>query len=103
VRAAATKTDTVTLIKAFPTLLDIMRDYVTTDIPIEALPDLVWAAGQIDLDNVATVGLVPPSYTKGRTPGKFPIPSIARIQAKVRDVVENGVVAQSSSGESECA
>lgn len=63
----------------------------------------MWAAGQIDLDNVATVGLVPPSYTSGRTPGKFPIPSISRIQAKVRDVVENGVVAQSRSGESECA
>jgi LCP family protein required for cell wall assembly len=103
VRAAATKTDTVTLIKAFPNLVSIMKDYVTTDVPIGALPDLVWAAGQIDLDNVATVGLVPPTYTSGRTPGKFPIPYVSRIQAKVRDVIENGVEAQSRSGESECA
>jgi len=102
VRAAATKTDTVTLITAFPTLVDIMKEYVTTDIPIDALPDLVWAAGQIDLDNVATVGLVPPTYTVGRTPGEYPIPYVSRIQAKVQDVIENGVTAQSRSGESEC-
>jgi LCP family protein required for cell wall assembly len=103
VRAAATKTDTVTLIRAFPTLIDIMKEYVTTDIPVEALPDLVWAAGQIDLDNVATVGLVPPSYSAGRTPAKFPIPNVSRIQAKVRDVIDNGVTSQSRSGESECS
>ena len=103
VRAAATKTDTMTLIRAYPTLIDIMKEYVTTDIPIEALPDLVWAAGQIDLNNVATVGLVPPTYSAGRTPGKFPIPSVSRMRAKVRDVIENGVTAQSRSGESECS
>jgi LCP family protein required for cell wall assembly len=102
VRAAATKTDTVTLIKAFPTLLDIMKEYVTTDIPIEALPDLVWAAGQIDLDKVATVGLVPSTYSSGRTPGKYPIPYTSRIRAKVQDVIENGVTAQSRTGDSEC-
>lgn len=103
VRAAATKTDTITLIKAFPTLVDIMKEYVTTDIPLESLPDLVWAVGQIDLDNVATVGLTPPTYSSGRTPGDYPIPNVSRMRAKVRDVLENGVTAQSRSGESECS
>ena len=102
VRAAATQTDTVTLIRAYPTLLDLMRNSITTDIPIDALPDLVWAAGQIDLDNVATVGFVPPTYNTGRTPGKYPIPNVDRIRWKVRDVLENGVQAQSGSGTSEC-
>ena len=58
---------------------------------------------KIDLDSVATVGLVPPTYSAGRTPGKYPIPNVSRMQAKVRDVIENGVTAQSSSGESECS
>ena len=102
VRAAATQTDTVTLIKAYPTLLDLMRESITTDIPIDALPDLVWAAGQIDFNNVATIGFVPPTYNSGRTPAHYPIPNIDRIRSKVRDVLENGVQAQSRSGESEC-
>jgi LCP family protein required for cell wall assembly len=102
VRAAVTQTSTVTVIKAYPDLLELMRDSITTDIPIDALPDLVWAAGQIDFDNVATVGFVPPTYNSGRTPGKYPIPDIDRIRWKVRDVLENGVQAQSRSGESEC-
>ena len=50
VRAAATQTDTLDLIRAYPTLLELMRNSITTDIPIDALPDLVWAAGQIDFD-----------------------------------------------------
>jgi len=103
VRAAATQTDTITLIKAYPTILDLMRESITTDIPIEALPDLVWAAGQIDLNNVATVGFIPPTYNTGRTPAKFPIPNVDRIRWKVRQVIENGVEAQSSSGTSECS
>ena len=103
VRAAATQTDTIDLIRAYPTLLDLMRHSITTDIPIDALPDLVWAAGQIDFDNVATVGFVPPTYNSGRTPAHYPIPNINRIRAKVREVIEQGVTAQSRSGESECS
>jgi LCP family protein required for cell wall assembly len=103
VRAAATQTDTLDLIKAYPTLLDLMRESITTDIPIDALPDLVWAAGQIDFDNVATVGFVPPTYSSGRTPAFYPIPDVSRIRAKINQVIEEGVTAQSRSGESECS
>lgn len=102
IRAAATQTETLDLIRAYPTLLDLMRDSITTDIPIDALPDLVWAAGQINLDNVATVGFAPPTYNSGRTPRHYPIPDIPKIRWKVRNVLENGVTAQSSSGQSEC-
>lgn len=102
IKAAATQADTVTLVRAFPSLLDLMKEYVTTDIPVTFLPDLVRIAGTIDYDNVATIGFAPPTYNSGRTPGHYPIPNISRIQAKVRDVIENGVVAQSKSGASEC-
>lgn len=102
IKAAATQADTVTLIKTFPKLLELMQEYVTTDIPIALLPDLVQLAGKIDYSSVATVGLVPPTYNSGRTPLKFPTPNVDRMRWKVRDVVENGVVAQSKSGASEC-
>lgn len=102
IRAAATQTETMDLIRAYPTLLDLMRESITTDIPIDALPDLIWAAGQINLDDVATIGFVPPNYNSGRTPRHYPIPDIDKIRWKVKDVLENGVAAQSSSGQSEC-
>ena len=102
IKAAATQADTVTLITAFPELLRLMERYVTTDIPVSLLPDLVQLAGTIDYDNVATVGLVPPTYNVGRTPGGYPLPNVSRMRSKVQDVIENGVVAQSRTGASEC-
>jgi len=90
------------IIKAFPSLLGLMEQYVTTDIPLTFLPDLVRIAGAIDYDDVATVGFVPPTYSAGRTPGKFPIPNVQRIRNKVRQVLEEGPTAQSRTGISEC-
>lgn len=91
IKAAATQADPVTLVRAFPRLLDLMETYVTTDIPVSFLPDLVGIAGTIDFDNVATVGLTPPRYTSGRTPGSYPIPNMDRMRWKVRDIIENGI------------
>ncbi len=102
VRAAVAQTDKFELIRAFPTLLDVMKNSVTTDIPIDSLPDLVWAAGKIDMNKIATVGFVPPTYNSGRTPAHYPIPNVNRIRAKVQQVLADGVTAQSNSGESEC-
>jgi LCP family protein required for cell wall assembly len=102
IKAAATQADTLTIARTFPELLELMKTYVTTDIPVNFLPDLVRIAGAIDYDNIATIGLVPPTYNAGRTPGKYPIPYVSRIRWKVQDVIENGVVAQSRTGVSEC-
>lgn len=102
IKAAATQADPITLAKAFPQLLRFMKEYVTTDIPVSFLPDLVRIAGGIEYDSVATIGFVPPTYNSGRTPGKYPTPNVDRIRSKVRDVIENGVAAQSRSGASEC-
>ncbi len=102
IKAAVTQADTVTLIKAFPSLLDMMERYVTTDIPLTFLPDLVSIAGGINYNDIATVGFVPPRYNSGRTPGKYPIPNVSKIRNKVRQVLEEGTAAQSRTGVSEC-
>lgn len=104
IKAAATQADPVTLLRAYPRLLDLMQEYVTTDIPITFLPELVQIAGTIDFDNVATVGLTPPRYSAGRTPGKYPIPYVSRMQWKVADIIENGVTTEAGSiAASECS
>ncbi len=102
IRAAATQADPVTLIRAYPRLLDLIEEYVTTDIPLTFLPELVEIAGTIDYNDIATIGFVPPTYNSGRTPKKYPIPNVDRIRWKVRQVLEEGTAAQSKTGISEC-
>jgi LCP family protein required for cell wall assembly len=102
IRAVTTQTATVKMLTAFPTLIGLFEESVTTDIPLTFLPELVKIAGSVDFNNVTTVGFVPPTYSAGRTPAKYPIPNVDRIRWKVRDVLENGVT-QGADGESECA
>ncbi len=102
IRAATDQADPFTLIRSFHTLADVVERSVITDIPLILLPDLVDIVGRIDLDRIATVGFVPPTYNDGRAPGGYPIPNVSRIRWKVDQVLEGGVAEQSSSGESEC-
>lgn len=102
IRAATDQADPFTLIRSFHTLADVVERSVVTDIPLSLLPDLVDIVGRIDLDSIATVGLVPPTYNNGRAPGGYPIPNVSRIRGKVDQVIEVGIAEQSSTGESEC-
>jgi LCP family protein required for cell wall assembly len=102
IRAATDQADPLTLIRSFHTLADVVERSVITDIPLILLPDLVDIVGRIDLDRIATVGFVPPTYNDGRASGGYPIPNVSRIRWKVNQVLEGGVAEQSSSGESEC-
>lgn len=102
VRAAADQLDPLTLARSFHTLADVVERSVVTDIPVAFLPDLVDVLGAVNLEQVSTVGLVPPTYNSGRTPGGYPIPNVSRIRAKVADVLE-GVTAETGDGDvNEC-
>ncbi len=102
IRAATDQADPLTLIRSFHTLADVVERSVVTDIPLSLLPDLVDIVGRIDLDRIATVGFVPPTYNNGRASGGYPIPNVSRIRWKVDQVLQGGVAEQTSSGESEC-
>ena len=102
IRAATDQADPLTLVRSFHTLADVVERSVVTDIPLSFLPDLVDIVSRVDLDRIATVGFVPPTYNNGRTPGGYPIPNVSRIRWKVGEVIEGGVVEQSGTGESEC-
>ncbi len=90
VRAAADQLDPLTLARSFHTLADVIERSVVTDIPVTFLPDLVDILGGVNLQQVSTVGLVPPTYNSGRTPGGYPVPNVDRIRAKVAEVLEGG-------------
>jgi LCP family protein required for cell wall assembly len=101
-RAVAGEADPFTLLRSFPAVANAIESYVVTDVPVAFLPDLVRAASKLDFASIATVGFNPPYYAPGRDHKGHPIPDIGRIRWKVKKVLEEGVVAQSSSGASEC-
>ena len=102
IRAAVDEVDPFTLVRSFRTMADVVERSVVTDIPLSFLPDMVDILGRVDLDRIATVGFVPPTYNDGRAPGGYPIPNVSRIRWKVGQVLEGGAVEQSTTGESEC-
>jgi LCP family protein required for cell wall assembly len=102
VRAAADQLDPLTLARSFHTLADVVERSVVTDIPLAFLPDLLDILGGVDLQRVSTVGLVPPTYNSGRTPGGYPIPNVNRIRAKVVEVLEGGVAEAGDGNANEC-
>lgn len=101
-RSVAAEANPLTLIRSFPAIADAIERYVVTDVPVSFLPDLVRAAAGLDFSSIATVGFNPPNYAPERDFKYHPIPDLDRIRSKVRHVLEDGVVAQSSSGVSEC-
>ena len=90
-RSVAAEADPLTMLRSFTAMADAIESSVVTNIPLNFLPDLVEVIGTIDLNQIATVGLVPPRYTNGRTPGGYPIPDVDRMRDEVASVLAEGV------------
>ncbi|MEN8235189.1 MAG: LCP family protein [Actinomycetota bacterium] len=101
-RGVAGEADPLTMLRSFPAIADAIERYVVTDVPVSFLPDLVRAAATLDVSKIATVGFNPPYYAPVRDHKYHAIPDLDRIRWKVKRVLNEGVVAQSSDGISEC-
>ncbi len=56
------------LVPRLPELLDIAKDALWTDLPIQTLPDLLAVAHSVDVKHIASAGFVPPSIPETMTP-----------------------------------
>jgi hypothetical protein len=71
IEAMVQQADPVSVMRNFGTLADVVKDTMTTDIPIDALPQLVQLLPAIDLENIVSVRFIPPEYhLKYRDDGK---------------------------------
>ncbi len=71
IEAMVQQTDPLNVLRNFQSLASVIKDTVLTDIPIEALPQLVDLKPVIDLDNLVSVRFIPPEYhLKYRDDGK---------------------------------
>jgi polyisoprenyl-teichoic acid--peptidoglycan teichoic acid transferase len=80
--ALAQQTGTGRLLRAFPRLVRVVKRNVSTDIPLDQLPNLLATISR-QRPRVEAIGFTPPDFNKGWAAG-YPIPDVARIRQAVR-------------------
>ncbi|MCZ7532861.1 MAG: LCP family protein [Acidimicrobiia bacterium] len=89
IEAMAEQIDPINVLRNFQALASVIKDTMLTDIPIEALPQLVDLKPVIDLDNLVSVRFIPPEYSLGyRDDGKpGQVPNIELVHEHVALVI----------------
>jgi len=87
-QAVAEQASPVDIIRSFPTIAEAIKENVSTDIPLESLPDLVDLLTKIDPHQIVSIPLVPPLYTGPRTPDGYNTPDLAVIRSHVAIALE---------------
>jgi polyisoprenyl-teichoic acid--peptidoglycan teichoic acid transferase len=72
IEAAMDQMGPADLLRSFDRIAGVIKDTVTTDIPLDLLPELVQLYPRMDLDNVLSIRFIPPTYhLKYRDDGKL--------------------------------
>lgn len=82
--AIAKEADAGSLLRRYPKLAKVAKASVTTDIPLDALPDLIELADRVETDRVIAVGFGPPDYVASLRADNYPVPSVERMRAAVQ-------------------
>lgn len=86
--ALVEQADAVALLRAFPDLVPVIKDTLTTDIPVAGLPDLIDVLAAVDTARVVSVRFIPPRFITGRNADRYPIPDVAGIRSAVATILE---------------
>jgi LCP family protein required for cell wall assembly len=66
--AMVEQADPTTLLFRYPMIADVLKDSITTDIPISRLPDFIELLPNIDTSRAVNVRFIPPEYRAGYRP-----------------------------------
>jgi polyisoprenyl-teichoic acid--peptidoglycan teichoic acid transferase len=86
--AMARDADRFQLLRKFSGILEAIKTNVSTDLPIDLLPDMVKLADRIDGDRIRVIGF-DSTWRAGRTSDGHAIPDIDRIREAVAQIVES--------------
>ncbi|MCL1601442.1 MAG: LCP family protein [Actinomycetia bacterium] len=91
IEAMIEEADPTALVLNFGKLADVMKNTMQTDIPIDALPQLIELLPGVDLDEVVSIRFIPPEYhLKYRDDGKpGRVANIDLVQEHVQFVIED--------------
>lgn len=102
-KAVAARAEVGTVMRRFSRLSNALKRAVTTDIPVDLLPDLIEVAAVLDYEDIATVGFAPPDWVVGSDHKNHPVPDIPKIRAMVEETLTTDVDTVFATGrDSEC-
>jgi anionic cell wall polymer biosynthesis LytR-Cps2A-Psr (LCP) family protein len=94
IAALAETADPLHLFSHLPQILETAQTHITTDFPLNLVPDLIRLAGRTSADEIRVIGF-DATWGDGRTPTGAVIPDVQR----VRDVVRRTLVDPDSAAE----
>lgn len=74
------------LLRSFPKLASTIKEYMQTDIPLKALPDLIELLPELKTDRFVVVSFVPPTFTATWENGT-PVPDVELIRGTVKEAL----------------
>src|SRR5690606_22813210 len=86
--AMADQAGTIGMLTRLPALLDVFERHVSTNIPVNLVPDLVRIGAKVDSRTIRSVGFGP-EWSRGVNERGQLIPDIDRIRAAVYDTIHN--------------
>lgn len=89
--AVLDQTQPTDLVLNFQTIADVIKDSVQTDIPLDALPELVKLLPQIHRDEILSIAFIPPEYHLSFRPdGKEGrVPNVELVQEHVQLIIDD--------------
>jgi LCP family protein required for cell wall assembly len=87
--AMAHDIDPLGLLPRLGDLLDVLETHVTTDLPMDLIPELVRLAPRVSSDQIRVIGF-DHTWRAGRTADGAAIPDIVRIREAVQKTLEDG-------------
>jgi polyisoprenyl-teichoic acid--peptidoglycan teichoic acid transferase len=85
--AMADQLDPLRVLRNFGSLAKTVETNVHTDIPLNRLPSLVGLVGSVDATETLTITFGPDHFFGRQRKGNYPVPSLGRIQATVRQAI----------------
>ncbi len=85
--ALARQTNPLSILANFSSVLDVFESNITTDIPIDTLPDMVQLMLRVSADQIRVTGF-DATWRAGFTADAHPIPDVPRIREAVRQMIE---------------
>ncbi|MFP4072633.1 MAG: LCP family protein [Actinomycetota bacterium] len=93
VASMASDADPMTLLPRFSNLLDVVETNMSTDMPVDLLPELVRLAPRVEPADVRVIGF-DSTWNAGRTSDGHAIPDIERIRETVVQTIEDPASAE---------
>jgi LCP family protein required for cell wall assembly len=88
IAAMVGQAEVLSLLTRLPDLLDVVETHVTTDVPLDLVPELIRLSPRVSSQSIRVIGF-DPTWSIGRTADGHAIPDVDRIRAAVRKTIES--------------